>query len=309
MNASNFTLEFTVDPGSKNGSTTININLPRHILPSQLQKLGMPESEWTALYDDVHDVMQTVAKREQQKRIIDTQATAAKTGFTSVSLFGRPNKKKNDKLSNFDEQKKVHDKATGNDWDRLLYNVYTIVHPYEVTVNTIRDVHTQQMYGFEFNADPAKLRSDKVILRYDFRRLAWTLPRDDVPFELRGVPLSSWISVYDEAQEFITRQKKRKDIDVKTWYKRERGLSERSTEHAAFVTEIVEGLNIERLHEESNKKEWTLLKSLSRDAFHPYGVTVSSLRNHTRMHDNSVSPYTYAGLELRMGIVDDPRSC
>jgi hypothetical protein len=305
MNGSNFTLEFTVDPGGKNGSTTTIFNLPRKIVPSQLQTLGMPDYEWTNMYDDVHKVVQRVAKREQQKHIIDTQATETKSGFTSVSLFGRPNKKKDKQLSNLDEQKQVHDKANDKDWDHLLSNVYSIVSAYQgVTVNTIRDVHTQQLYGFEFNVDPVKLGSNKVILRYDFRRSAWTYSRDDVPFELRAVPVSSWSSVYDKAQEFITRQTKRKDMDVKTWYTRERYLHEDhslSKDHTGYVTKIVEGLNMERLHEKSNKKEWSQLKRLARDVFHPYGVTVSSLYNDTRMHDHSLSPYTYAGLELRMG--------
>eukprot|EP00978_Attheya_sp_CCMP212_P013409 scaffold33711_cov54-Attheya_sp.AAC.8 len=305
MTSSTFTLEFTVN---EKGVGVLNI--PFEVLPIPLVQLGVPEAKWTDVYNYAHGLVVRAVEREKIKKELDKQKRESKPGVSFGLSFRKKKKKQAEMKPTFDEQKEEHEKATEKGWNTLLSKA-NAMKPYGVSANCIRDIHTKQIFGLEFHCDSSST-NNKVVLRYDFRREAWTLPRESLPDTVNKwqngnaiIEPYSWNSVWDMAQAAIVDQKKsmeiQKDEKNKVYHKLRRtgSAQDDSTGLQFCIWSVAEQAENSRKADFATEKDWKLLESKAQDLFLPLGVMVSLLVHDIKIHGGGDS-FMYAGLELRV---------
>jgi len=310
-----FTLEFSVN---ENAAGVLNV--PRTPLPLQLEKLAVPENEWTDVYDYAVGVVDRAIKREEaKKQVKEQQAESKKVG--SWGFGGKKNKNQGPPPKDkYDEQIDKLDASTEKGWATLTSKALAMgmsipgvcaIEP--IRVEPMRDVHTKQIYGLEFKCDSTKLKCTKVVLRYDSRRDAFNLLRHDVPKELSdiGVTVSTWTSAWDLTDDTQKRQSNREQriAREKNIMKHKNisnlgkdmghlaltGDTRRDTAHIQnYIFQVVNTMDSFTKANIDTEKDWKLLESRLADMFLEYGVIVSSLMDH--INDSSL----YAGIEFRI---------
>uniref|UniRef100_A0A7S2E9V4 Uncharacterized protein n=1 Tax=Ditylum brightwellii TaxID=49249 RepID=A0A7S2E9V4_9STRA len=309
MLTSNFTLEYAAE-----GDDLVVLSLPRDQFPEQLKKLGIAEAEWQDLWDYVQGVAARAVQREAAKKQLDQLILEQKKVAVGDGIFGFGKKKKKGdqgkpEKSEYELKKEGFDKDTAKGWNNVISRAKKNWGDQGVLAKTMIDSRTGQIFGVEFECDSTKLQPDKVVLRYDFRRNAWSLPRETVPEELVaiGMSLSSWTVIWDMAQTTLERNQsqetekkkihnKMKNSNVNLLLRGDQGDEREIKKYTyALVLSLEDVIECDKLSE----KAWKIAESNIQDECLPLRVMATLLVHDTAIYGGDDS-YKYSGFQLRM---------
>uniref|UniRef100_A0A7S2HQR8 Uncharacterized protein n=2 Tax=Helicotheca tamesis TaxID=374047 RepID=A0A7S2HQR8_9STRA len=247
--------------------------------------------------------------KKRKKKQLDQIIAKKKEGWGNITLgFGKKNKVKKPEKSGEELKKEAYDEDTGKGWT-IVANETNKWESKGVFARKMVNVYTDQVFGLEFECDVSKLQSDKVVLRYDFRRKTWTLPKKAVPKELDslGMDLSSWSRIWDMTQSALKKtqmhEKEKKRIatrmenrNLNLVIRGKFGDELEIKKYCNFMTGLLEQ---KMKCDKDSDKAWKIIESKVRDICLPLGVMSSLLVHDTESYGGGGS-FMYSGLELRV---------